>query len=155
MPLKALALSSIPAHPPLHTTTCYSRSLAGCYDKSQNLLFSRPVFLPRYYHFRGEFHQRRGMKIATLQFAPRLGDVEGNIRRANDLLKRGKDGLSIESMRPEILVLPELAFSGEYLGFGRFYFVLLGIYAVQNSMGLDRLLVDCYVICAMMWVFDV
>ncbi|KAJ9244592.1 hypothetical protein DTO207G8_2343 [Paecilomyces variotii] len=52
------------------------------------------------------------MKIATLQFAPRLGDVEGNIRRANDLLKRGKDGLSIESMRPEILVLPELAFSG-------------------------------------------
>ncbi|KAL1860151.1 actin cytoskeleton and mitosis protein [Paecilomyces lecythidis] len=52
------------------------------------------------------------MKIATLQFAPRLGDVEGNIRRADDLLIRGKDGLRLESMRPEVLVLPELAFSG-------------------------------------------
>lgn len=55
------------------------------------------------------------MKIATLQFAPRLGDVEGNIRRADELLKRGKDGIDIENLRPEVLVLPELAFSGEWV----------------------------------------
>lgn len=58
------------------------------------------------------------MKIATLQFAPRLGDVEGNIRRADELLKRGEkdggDGGGIEKLGPEILVLPELAFTGEF-----------------------------------------
>lgn len=145
MPLKALALSSIPAHPPLHTTTCYSRSLAGCYDKSQNLLFSRPVFLPRYYHFRGEFHQRRGMKIATLQFAPRLGDVEGNIRRADDLLKRGKDGLSVESMRPEILVLPELAFSGELPRLWSFLFCSFRNICCPNLDGFGR--ASCGLLC--------
>ncbi|KAL2220047.1 carbon-nitrogen hydrolase [Thermoascus aurantiacus ATCC 26904] len=69
------------------------------------------------------------MRIATLQFAPKLGDVEGNIRRAEELLKRGtrrngrdRDGVEevggdgggcgIEELRPEILVLPELAFTG-------------------------------------------
>ncbi|KAL2010202.1 hypothetical protein VTN00DRAFT_6009 [Thermoascus crustaceus] len=56
------------------------------------------------------------MKIATLQFAPKLGDVEGNIRRADELLKRGKkeggNGGGIEELGPEILVLPELAFTG-------------------------------------------
>lgn len=46
------------------------------------------------------------MRIATLQFAPSLGAVEDNIQHANTLL---------ESLRPgqlELLVLPELAFSG-------------------------------------------
>ncbi|CAI7571823.1 unnamed protein product [Penicillium manginii] len=62
------------------------------------------------------------MRIATLQIAPKLGDVEGNIRRANELLKKGKSismggqdlGISIgaELLRPEILVLPEMAFTG-------------------------------------------
>lgn len=64
----------------------------------------------------------KGMRIATLQFAPRLGDVEGNIKRANRLLKLvpGDDDSvlqeeepGIEELRPDILVLPEMAFSGE------------------------------------------
>lgn len=66
-----------------------------------------------------------GMKIATLQFAPRLGDVEGNIKRADRLLKLSKDvdiingeneddgRPGIEELNPDILVLPEMAFSGE------------------------------------------
>ncbi|KAF3396176.1 Protein N-terminal amidase [Penicillium rolfsii] len=62
------------------------------------------------------------MRIATLQFAPKLGDVEGNINRANELLKGGKHisfagqssgiGIGIDMLRPDILVLPELALTG-------------------------------------------
>ncbi|EEA24392.1 hypothetical protein EYB25_004476 [Talaromyces marneffei] len=63
------------------------------------------------------------MRIATLQFAPRLGDVEGNIKRADMLLRltppEDGDGLhfvdgkpGIEELHPDILVLPEMAFSG-------------------------------------------
>lgn len=73
------------------------------------------------------------MRIATLQFAPRLGDVEGNIRRADELLKltppssstsisNGDDirssGPGIEELRPDILVLPEMAFSGKVINLG-------------------------------------
>ncbi|KAF9894058.1 Carbon-nitrogen hydrolase [Aspergillus nanangensis] len=59
------------------------------------------------------------MKIATLQFAPNLGDIEGNIKRANEILQHGKllgdgplisDGL--ETLKPDLLVLPELALTG-------------------------------------------
>ncbi|KAJ5647297.1 Carbon-nitrogen hydrolase [Penicillium lividum] len=69
------------------------------------------------------------MRIATLQFAPKLGDVDGNIQRANEILNRGKvlsldpgpilnskpdllAAIEIERLRPDILVLPELAFTG-------------------------------------------
>lgn len=62
------------------------------------------------------------MRIATLQFAPKLGDVEGNIQRVNELLKKGKPitlgdetlpiGIGIDLLRPDILVLPELALTG-------------------------------------------
>ncbi|KAF5857149.1 Carbon-nitrogen hydrolase [Aspergillus alliaceus] len=56
------------------------------------------------------------MRIATLQLAPKLGDVEGNIRRANELLQKGKVlggvGVGVEILKPEILVLPELALTG-------------------------------------------
>ncbi|KAE8350948.1 carbon-nitrogen hydrolase, partial [Aspergillus coremiiformis] len=56
------------------------------------------------------------MRIATLQLAPKLGDVEGNIKRANELLQNGKvlggAGTGVEILRPEILVLPELALTG-------------------------------------------
>ncbi|KAL1967670.1 hypothetical protein VTN77DRAFT_2927 [Rasamsonia byssochlamydoides] len=80
------------------------------------------------------------MRIATLQFAPRLGDVEGNMRRADELLKLKRSstitttttnsttstaksdelgssvgngsGPGIEELRPDILVLPEMAFTG-------------------------------------------
>ena len=61
------------------------------------------------------------MKIATLQFAPQLGDVEGNIRRADRSLRLEagdhdeSDGPGIEEMQPDILVLPEMAFSGKDL----------------------------------------
>ncbi|KAJ5524662.1 Carbon-nitrogen hydrolase [Penicillium frequentans] len=69
------------------------------------------------------------MRIATLQFAPKLGDVEGNIRRANEILNRGKllslgssrrsksnsdltATIEIERLRPDVLILPELALTG-------------------------------------------
>jgi protein N-terminal amidase len=62
------------------------------------------------------------MRIATLQFAPTLGDVEGNIKRANDILKKGKSislgdqtpsvGIGLDLLRPDVLVLPELALTG-------------------------------------------
>lgn len=60
------------------------------------------------------------MKIATLQLAAKLGDVEGNIRRANELLQHGKllgsrgPGMGIDVLKPDILVLPELALTGEF-----------------------------------------
>lgn len=84
-------------------------------------------------HVRSIIHRRHlqpaqcpspiNMRIATLQFAPQLGDVEGNIRRANELLRLGSSdnsngndiqssGPGIEELRPDILVLPEMAFSG-------------------------------------------
>ena len=46
------------------------------------------------------------MRIACLQFSPKLGEVQANIARADELLK--------EALPQEysILVLPELAFSG-------------------------------------------
>ncbi|KAF7591251.1 Carbon-nitrogen hydrolase [Aspergillus hancockii] len=56
------------------------------------------------------------MRIATLQLAAKLGDVKGNIKRANELLQRGKVlggvRIGVEALRPEILVLPELALTG-------------------------------------------
>ena len=46
------------------------------------------------------------MKIACLQFAPNVGDLEGNIARANAVLaEQSLDGL-------DLLVLPELALTG-------------------------------------------
>lgn len=51
------------------------------------------------------------MKIATLQVAPKLGDVEGNIERADALLK-SSEMLSVQGQKPDILVLPEMALTG-------------------------------------------
>jgi len=48
------------------------------------------------------------MKIACLQFAPELGKVHDNIRRANEILQR----TNIPA-RLDWLVLPELAFTGK------------------------------------------
>jgi protein N-terminal amidase len=47
------------------------------------------------------------MRIACLQFAPLVGDVENNISRADAILEKAnpKD--------LDLLVLPEMAFSGE------------------------------------------
>lgn len=63
------------------------------------------------------------MRIATLQFAPKLGDLKGNIEKANDLLKSGKTvsahgdklGIGADLLKPDVLVLPELALTGMYL----------------------------------------
>ncbi|KAK3637131.1 hypothetical protein LTR56_013863 [Elasticomyces elasticus] len=46
------------------------------------------------------------MRIATLQFAPTLGAVDANIQHANNLLDKPRPA------RIDLLVLPELAFSG-------------------------------------------
>ncbi|KAL4890365.1 carbon-nitrogen hydrolase [Aspergillus ambiguus] len=54
------------------------------------------------------------MRIATLQFAPKLGDIEGNIRRANELLQNGNRSNGLDTLKPEILVLPELALTVGY-----------------------------------------
>lgn len=48
------------------------------------------------------------MRIGCLQFAPRVGDVNNNLSRADAVLsKSSPEGL-------DLLVLPELAFSGEW-----------------------------------------
>ncbi|KAJ6070200.1 hypothetical protein N7467_010319 [Penicillium canescens] len=62
------------------------------------------------------------MRIATLQFDPKLGDVKGNIETANALLKKGKTisidreqpglGLGVDLLKPDVLVLPEMALTG-------------------------------------------
>lgn len=66
--------------------------------------------------------KHKGMRIATLQIAPKLGDVEGNIKRADELLSKGisvPDGFGVEAARVrvedaklDLLVLPELALTG-------------------------------------------
>lgn len=56
------------------------------------------------------------MRIATLQFAPRLGDVRGNIERANELLRKGgrddETEKGFEGLKPDVLVLSEMALTG-------------------------------------------
>ena len=53
------------------------------------------------------------MRIATLQFAPRLGRVEANIRRADEVLSKAMKKIN-DSRKPlDLLVLPEMAFSGK------------------------------------------
>ena len=51
------------------------------------------------------------MRIATLQFAPRVGEVEDNIGRALDILEKHEGKLQ----NLDLLVLPEMAFTGQYL----------------------------------------
>lgn len=56
------------------------------------------------------------MKIATLQFSPKLGDTAGNIKRVDDLLKNGGRGTilgkGIRELHPDLLVLSEMALTG-------------------------------------------
>lgn len=49
------------------------------------------------------------MRIACLQFAPQVGDVDNNLNRADSVLARA-DQDDVDSL--DLLVLPELAFSG-------------------------------------------
>jgi predicted amidohydrolase len=46
------------------------------------------------------------MRIACLQFAPQLGDVDQNLNRADAVLSKANP------KNIDLLVLPELAFSG-------------------------------------------
>lgn len=49
------------------------------------------------------------MRIGCLQFAPQVGDIENNLNRADAVLsKANPDDL-------DLLVLPELAFSGMFV----------------------------------------
>ncbi|KAK3327349.1 carbon-nitrogen hydrolase, partial [Cercophora scortea] len=49
------------------------------------------------------------MKIACLQFAPQVGDVDNNLNRADAILHKAK-AVDLEGL--DLLVLPELAFTG-------------------------------------------
>lgn len=49
------------------------------------------------------------MRIGCLQFAPELGDVNHNLTRADLVLAKANP------QKLDLLVLPELAFSGEFL----------------------------------------
>ena len=51
------------------------------------------------------------MKVATLQFSPRLGEVAANFSRAESLLMREEREGLLEGV--DLLVLPELAFTGK------------------------------------------
>jgi predicted amidohydrolase len=46
------------------------------------------------------------MKIGCLQFAPQVGDIDNNLNRADAVLNR------TNAQDVDILVLPELAFTG-------------------------------------------
>lgn len=50
------------------------------------------------------------MRIGCLQFAPQVGDVSNNLTRADAVLAKA-DPKDLESL--DLLVLPEMAFSGE------------------------------------------
>ena len=56
------------------------------------------------------------MHIVTLQFSPILGNVEGNMARADRILEE------TDLNGVELLVLPEMAFSGISLAFSTFVF---------------------------------
>lgn len=49
------------------------------------------------------------MRIGCLQFAPQVGDVDGNLSRADAALSRA-DPDDLDSL--DLLVVPEMAFSG-------------------------------------------
>jgi protein N-terminal amidase len=49
------------------------------------------------------------MKVALLQFAPEVGRVQENIQRADDILQDTRIPVDLDW-----LILPEMAFSGEF-----------------------------------------
>lgn len=51
------------------------------------------------------------MKIACLQFAPVVGDVDNNLNRADAVLQK-VDPEELDSL--DLLVVPEMAFSGTH-----------------------------------------
>lgn len=63
-----------------------------------------------YYHGRASPKPAK-MKIACLQFAPQVGDVDNNLNRADAVLNKANQA-ELEDL--DLLVLPELAFSGKW-----------------------------------------
>lgn len=63
------------------------------------------------------------MRIACAQFSPQVGDIDNNLNRADSVLNKAKpeqlDGL-------DLLVLPELAFTGKYCIVVRTYLCIDG-----------------------------
>lgn len=53
------------------------------------------------------------MRIACLQFAPQVGDVNNNLNRADAVLAKANPD-DLEDL--DLIVLPELAFTGTYIG---------------------------------------
>lgn len=51
------------------------------------------------------------MRIGCLQFAPKVGDVDNNLNRADAVLAKA-DPMALDNL--DLLVLPEMAFSGKY-----------------------------------------
>lgn len=77
------------------------------------------ALIPLHNHRYKSLNQRipiKKMRIATLQFAPKLGDVRGNIQRADELLRTGSRGNNgddgVDGLKPDILVLSEMALTG-------------------------------------------
>lgn len=52
------------------------------------------------------------MRIGCLQFAPQVGDVDNNLNRADAVLAKANQD-DLDSL--DLLVLPEMAFSGVVL----------------------------------------
>lgn len=52
------------------------------------------------------------MRIGCLQFSPQVGDVSNNLNRADAVLSRA-DPMELDSL--DLLVLPEMSFSGKLL----------------------------------------
>ena len=50
------------------------------------------------------------MRIATLQFAPKVGEVDQNIKRADALLRQAQENGGLRDL--DVLILPEMALSG-------------------------------------------
>ena len=76
------------------------------------------------------------MRIATLQFAPKLGDVRGNIQRADELLRTGSRGNNgddgVDGLKPDILVLSEMALTGQF-PFSLMNISIPYVYAYSNN----------------------
>lgn len=99
-------------HHPLSLLASHQASLGSELKKrAKPSVALRP--LPIFYQ-NGQNQTKRDkndMKIATLQFAPKLGDTQGNIQRADELLSKG-GGSGIEGLKPDVLVLSEMALTG-------------------------------------------
>lgn len=57
------------------------------------------------------------MRIATLQFSPKVGEIAANFSRAESLLMRDEREGLLKDL--DLLVLPEMAFTGKFLSVSR------------------------------------